>query len=182
MILAGLVYRGEALERKYPGMLLEMFRSPVRRWKRIAHDFGYTDMDDEPVPESVIENLFKELPGSAFNELLSAMKSLPRRKSKHLDQRLKKVRNAVDELADAIWKDCARHIPENLPLLILDEAHHTKNARTRLASLFHETAEDAGQLSRVFERMLFLTATPFQLGHNELCSILRRFEGIRWKR
>ena len=178
--LPGLVYRGEALERKYPGMLLEMFRSPVRRWKRIAHDFGYTDMDDEPVPESVIENLFKELPGSAFNELLSAMKSLPRRKSKHLDQRLKKVRNAVDELADAIWKDCARHIPENLPLLILDEAHHTKNARTRLASLFHETAEDAGQLSRVFERMLFLTATPFQLGHNELCSILRRFEGIRW--
>ena len=29
--------------------------------------------------------------------------------------------------------------------------------------------------------MLFLTATPFQLGHNELVQILRRFEGIRWR-
>ncbi len=28
--------------------------------------------------------------------------------------------------------------------------------------------------------MLFLTATPFQLGHHELCSVLERFEGIAW--
>lgn len=178
--LPGLVHQGFALERKYPGMLLAIFRSPVYRWKRIAREFGYDAMHDDPVPESVIENLFKELPGDAFKEVLKAMKTLPRRKSRYLEVRLKGVRQAVDELADAIWKDCARHIPENLPLLILDEAHHTKNARTRLASLFHESEQDAGQLSRVFERMLFLTATPFQLGHNELCSILRRFEGIRW--
>ena len=31
------------------------------------------------------------------------------------------------------------------------------------------------------ERMLFLTATPFQLGHHELCSILSRFDGIHWE-
>src|SRR5262245_29289082 len=29
--------------------------------------------------------------------------------------------------------------------------------------------------------MLFLTATPFQLGHGELCSVLDRFDGIAWK-
>ena len=28
--------------------------------------------------------------------------------------------------------------------------------------------------------MLFLTATPFQLGHHELCSVLERFEGVAW--
>jgi hypothetical protein len=29
--------------------------------------------------------------------------------------------------------------------------------------------------------MLFLTATPFQLGHHELCSVIDRFDGIDWK-
>jgi len=28
--------------------------------------------------------------------------------------------------------------------------------------------------------MLFLTATPFQLGHHELCSVIERFDGIDW--
>jgi len=37
-----------------------------------------------------------------------------------------------------------------------------------------------GRLAGVFERMLFLTATPFQLGHSELCSVLERFDGIDW--
>ncbi|MCB0781833.1 MAG: SWF/SNF helicase family protein, partial [Flavobacteriales bacterium] len=30
------------------------------------------------------------------------------------------------------------------------------------------------------DRMLFLTATPFQLGHHELVSVLRRFGDVRW--
>jgi hypothetical protein len=32
----------------------------------------------------------------------------------------------------------------------------------------------------MFEKMLFLTATPFQLGHHELLSVLDRFHGVRW--
>ena len=176
-----LVRDGESLERRYPGMLKAMLHTPVRRWLKIAHQHGYTKMNDDPVPEAVIERLFQEMVGRDFEPLLAAIKSIPRRHSKHLQHRLKETRATLEELADFIWSECARHIPENLPLLILDEAHHTKNARTRLASLFHESGQkDAGQLTRVFERMLFLTATPFQLGHNELCSILRRFDGIRW--
>jgi len=72
------------------------------------------------------------------------------------------------------------------PLLVFDEAHHLKNV-TRLTSLFieQESHEDSeaiarGPLAGVFSRMLFLTATPFQLGHHELVSVLRRFEGIAW--
>ncbi|MCA9227765.1 MAG: DEAD/DEAH box helicase, partial [Planctomycetales bacterium] len=87
-----------------------------------------------------------------------------------------------------LWRECLQKMRLRLPLLILDEAHHLKNADTRLASLFRSSdAEgDANEISRgplagVFERMLFLTATPFQLGHGELCSVLDRFDGICWK-
>ncbi len=74
------------------------------------------------------------------------------------------------------------------PLLILDEAHHLKNPATRLASLFvdDQAAEEShifeagGALGGKFERMLFLTATPFQLGHAELIRVLERFEGVDW--
>jgi superfamily II DNA or RNA helicase len=59
-------------------------------------------------------------------------------------------------------------------LLVLDEAHHLKNT-TRLSSLFADEealadsqAVSRGPLAGVFARMLFLTATPFQLGHHEL--------------
>ncbi|MBX6722622.1 MAG: DEAD/DEAH box helicase, partial [Dactylosporangium sp.] len=31
------------------------------------------------------------------------------------------------------------------------------------------------------DRMLFLTATPFQLSHDELIRVLRRFHGVRWR-
>ena len=70
----------------------------------------------------------------------------------------------------------------------LDEAHHVKNPATRLASLFatedsvkdSEFFKSAGPLGGKFDRMLFLTATPFQLGHGELIRVLDRFEGIAW--
>ena len=73
----------------------------------------------------------------------------------------------------------------HLPLLILDEAHHVKNPN-RLARLFdnEEAEQDAealqGPLGNMFEKMLFLTATPFQLGHHELLNVLDRFHGVRW--
>jgi superfamily II DNA or RNA helicase len=73
-----------------------------------------------------------------------------------------------------------------LPLLVLDEAHHLKNPSTVISSLFASPAAESeadllrGPLGRVFDRMLFLTATPFQLGHHELTEVLRRFEGVRW--
>ena len=35
-------------------------------------------------------------------------------------------------------------------------------------------------MSKSFDRMLFLTATPFQLGHRELVQVLERFGDVRW--
>src|SRR5262249_19626454 len=43
-----------------------------------------------------------------------------------------------------------------------------------------EVFDSKGALGGKFERMLFLTATPFQLGHGELMRVLERFEGIAW--
>jgi len=75
-------------------------------------------------------------------------------------------------------------------LLVLDEAHHAKNDSTRLARLFR--AEDTALLAGTsdtgerpllwdkFDRMLFLTATPFQLGHQELIRVLRSFAAAKW--
>lgn len=75
-------------------------------------------------------------------------------------------------------------------LLVLDEAHHAKNDSTRLAQLFRpeDTAlltgtSDTGErplLWDKFDRMLFLTATPFQLGHQELIRVLRSFAAAKW--
>ena len=38
-----------------------------------------------------------------------------------------------------------------------------------------------GALDGAFERMMFLTATPFQLGHHELINVIGIFRGIAWK-
>ena len=37
-----------------------------------------------------------------------------------------------------------------------------------------------GAMANAFDRMLFLTATPFQLGHQELVRVLERFGDVRW--
>ena len=76
-------------------------------------------------------------------------------------------------------------------LLILDEAHHAKNDNTRLGRLLR--SEDATELGDTneseekiplfrdkFDRMLFLTATPFQLGHREIIRVLRSFGSAKW--
>lgn len=148
-----------------------------------------TETDDDPVPESVIKALEK-MGSKDLQEIYNALDQIPRRKTKHFNTHLKNAREIINKKVKNVWYSSMQNIDYKLPLLILDEAHHLKNSHTRLASLFHsnEALEDStsyskdGQLANVFERMLFLTATPFQLGHNELCSVLDRFKGITWQK
>jgi hypothetical protein len=61
-----------------------------------------------------------------------------------------------------------------IPLRILPAA-------SRLAKLFRENSEsEIALLGGKFRRMLFLTATPFQLGHHELIQVLRTFGAVLW--
>ena len=159
---------------------------PVK-WLEILKQNNMTPADnDDPVPEAIL----KALEGMDFGDLHEALKqSLPKRKSANIDHRLKKTREVINVKIVQLWDRCLRALEIRLPLLILDEAHHLKNPKTQFASLFQtkEASDDAdeltkGPLAEVFERMLFLTATPFQLGHYELCSVLDRFSGVSWKK
>ena len=108
------------------------------------------------------------------DSLYEVLCNIPKRKSEHFNKRVDETRKAIRKELRPLWKDCIQSFKLELPLLVLDEAHHLKNPKTQLASLFHtaEAQEDADEISRgplggVFERMLFMTATPFQLGHGE---------------
>ncbi len=49
----------------------------------------------------------------------------------------------------------------------------------RLPDLEKDLRTGDGDMAKAFDRMLFLTATPLQLGHHELVRVLERFEDVR---
>lgn len=153
------------------------------RWRETIAQFG-DDPGDDPVPAAVE----KALKRSAIDvrELRQRLHDLPLRSSPNIDDRLAAVRRSLNEAFQDAWKVALVEAKFRSPLLILDEAHHVKNAGTQLASLFtsEEAEADAGLLAGAlknrFERMLFLTATPFQLGHGELLEVVERFASVNW--
>ncbi len=183
----GDLLRMKNLTQKNGDVWVSLLESPPEKWLNIlrAHDMKPAD-DDDPVPASVIS----AMDGMDFEKLYQVLnKELPRRESAKIQQRLINAREEINKTIVNLWDHCLRSLDIRLPLLVLDEAHHLKNPKTQFASLFQtqEAAHDAkeldkGPLAEVFERMLFLTATPFQLGHYELCSVLERFSGISWRK
>jgi Helicase conserved C-terminal domain/SNF2-related domain len=155
-------------------------RNP-REWRTVLRK-ALIDPGDDPVPDA----LLRVLPSVDIAPLVDALTHLPLRTGAHVDERLRRVRSEVAQAIQEVWRRCMREMHIELPLLILDEAHHLKNRWTRFASLFEtpEAEKDVellrGPFGSVFDRMLFLTATPFQLGHHELIEVLRRFTAIRW--
>jgi len=170
------------VENKDRNVWSKLLRTHPREWLPVLEKIGIET--DDPVPEAV----WKVLPKLNTAKVFDALHKIPLRKSKNYQKHVLNARHVIKDEVRKLWKECLRKTRLRLPLLILDEAHHLKNAETRLASLFRsvDAHEDADEISRgplagVFERMLFLTATPFQLGHAELCSVLDRFDGICWK-
>ncbi len=167
-----------------PAVWEALLDAPPARWLKVLTRAGHAPADnDDPVPEAVVEVL-QRIDLSPLQALLASM---PRRHSKTLNRRLQAIRRALSDELLRIWGACLNGMHLKLPLLIMDEAHHLRHGGTRLAGLFQEQDEETparrfaqGALTQVFERMLFLTATPFQLGHEELCHVLERFASIRW--
>lgn len=163
------------------GLLLNA--SP-EKWKKILVKHGFfLKEDDDPVSSIFIRELHK-LKGAELESLyLNLRELLPKRDSPNIKSRLSEVREILNEEAKKLWAHCLQNIRLELPLLVFDEAHHLKNSKTQLVTrLFHDpvSEEEAGLLKDQFERMLFLTATPFQLGHHELVNVLDRFRTINW--
>lgn len=164
-------------------------RDPINWKKYLIRKKIFTKDKDDPVPYDLIK-ILKKLESKQFSKLFSLLYyNLPERDSKNIDDKIKDIRKLINEELKDLWKKCIENLSVSSPLLILDEAHHLKNAKTRIASLFsnEEASDDAniisrGALANVFDRMIFLTATPFQLGHHELCNILDRFIGINWNK
>lgn len=177
--------RMQFAERKAVDFVQALLESDPCRWKSMLVKMGILEAsDDDPVPAEIIEVLYS-MDRVHFEILFNTLQErMPQRDSAYISDNLKKLREVLNDELRSIWKKCIEKLSIRLPLLILDEAHHLKNAATRFAGLF-QSAEDAeevtkGQLAGVFERMLFLTATPFQLGHNELVNVMRRFTAIDW--
>ena len=138
-------------------------------------------LDDDPVPAA----LGPALKRVDLSPLRDALAEVPVQRNATFDARLRTARTSLNRALNDVWKESLGGLNIHLPLLILDEAHHVKNPN-QLARLFdnEEAAQDVealqGPLGGMFDKMLFLTATPFQLGHHELLSVLSRFYGVRW--
>lgn len=82
-----------------------------------------------------------------------------------------------EETVNAIWHEIKElrykvinSVMPNASLLILDEAHKMKNENT----VKRQSLQSA--VNKKFDKTIFLTATPFQLGEGELKSIINMFK------
>lgn len=165
-----------------------LLRTHVDDWKEI-HNQGVRAearlLREDPVPKAVT----RAVAGIDLKELADALCEMPIRASggeERVAERIEAVRGQLRRVEKRIWAEVLGKTRWRSPLLVMDEAHHLKNADTRLARQLQspETESDLktgeGALARKFGRMLFLTATPFQLGHRELVHVLQRFADVRW--
>ena len=165
----------------------ELLRKDPREWRDIYNaEVGNEkrQLSDDPVPIAVLNALEK---GKLdLKPLAETLEQMPLRKSGKLTDRLTDVRRELKRMEDFAWRELLAKASWRSPLLIMDEAHHLKNPSTNLARQLQSPDSDQdlrageGALSQAFDRMLFLTATPFQLGHKELIRVLQRFTDVHW--
>lgn len=158
----------------------QLLSTPPDRWRSAWLKLAGEDLGDDPVPDHLHE--VSHLLG--LDSLWGVIRNLPANKSSGLEEHLKKAREKLNDTTQAVWKQVLVLVKPRLPLLIIDEAHALKNDHTRISRLFtplpHEPED--GALNGIFERILLLTATPFELGHNELIRVLSRLKAIRHMR
>lgn len=166
----------------------DLLRSDPGEWKEIYNRSVRAErhfLTDDPVPEAVI----KALPRIDVQQLADALRKMPLRArggDERVTERITAVRSVLKTVVRDLWKHVLAVARWRSPLLIMDEAHHLKNPATSLARQLQSPDSDAdlrtgdGALARAFDRMLFLTATPFQLGHLELVQVMNRFGDVRW--
>ena len=145
---------------------------------------------DDPIPAHLLQHQH-QLDWSELARFLR--EDVPGRQGETSDETLRQKRREFADLCSAIYWDWLQRVNWRASLLVLDEAHHTKNDGTRLARLFRSegseelmsandnlSASERPRLWDKFDRMLFLTATPFQLGHHELMRVIRSFAAAKW--
>jgi superfamily II DNA or RNA helicase len=168
-----------------PELVGRLMTAHVGQWRRILVREGILGEDaDDPVPQLLLQHQH-EVDWSPLVAVLRG-EAIPGRRGVVSRRRLNEARSDLNDACQQVYWDWLSRVRWRASLLVLDEAHHAKNDYTRLASLFR--SEEARRLvtgeqpllSEKFDRMLFLTATPFQLGHHELIRVLRSFSAAKW--
>jgi hypothetical protein len=159
-----------------------LLQAPLARWHGVwERHRPQNELEDDPIPEA----LRRALKYVDLTDLRQAIEQVPIKRNASIGSRVRSARRQLNQSLNEAWTASLGVLNEHLPLLVLDEAHHLKNPN-RLNRLFdnEEAEHDAdalqGPLGNMFEKMLFLTASPFQLGHHELLHVLNRFHGVRW--
>ncbi|MFN6190421.1 MAG: SNF2-related protein [Planctomycetia bacterium] len=165
-----------------------LLRSSPADWREIYNAGIRKDdrkLPDDPVPKAVLRSLDE----IDLKELAEALKHMPVRArggAERVAERVAAIREELRKVDRRLWGEVLAKSRWRSPLLVMDEAHHLKNSDTQLAKQLQsaESADDLrtgdGAMAQSFDRMLFLTATPFQLGHKELVHVLERFGDARW--
>jgi len=180
-------WAGKLLQRHLsPAITDDLLSTPVTQWRSILQNSKPNEeLADDPVylglPQMIRDS------GVDLRPLREALAGLPAKQTSTIEERLRVSRANIKAEVQAVWDSIVAFAPFTSPLLILDEAHHVRHDG-RISGLFQsaEAEDDAaalqggGPLAGKFDHMLFLTATPFQLGHRELIRVLSRFDGVRW--
>jgi hypothetical protein len=174
-----------------PDIVEKLMDLNVSQWHQYLIQTGILAEDsDDPIPAHLLQHK-NQLDWSELARFLR--EDVPGRQGIISPDNLAKARRDFADSCGKIYKAWMLKVRWRASLLVLDEAHHAKNDKTRLASLFRsqETTELLSQNSEFrgenrpllwdkFDRMLFLTATPFQLGHHELMRVIRSFAAAKW--
>lgn len=115
-----------------------ILNSTPDKWRSIInkHQLFNEPLEDDPVPTHIVEAL-NSIKTSELNELYENLKDkLPRRESSNTSQRLIETRRVLKVSMKSLWETAIKNLKISSSLLIMDEAHHLKNAKTQVARLF----------------------------------------------
>jgi hypothetical protein len=146
---------------------------PLRDWPTEAHAAGLDDADALGTVAAALDSEDIDL-----SEVRTALGDhLPTHHRPLTPQQLTRVKTALRAAFAEVWPRVLAAVDGSvdLSLLILDEAHNVKNARTAASRLITEHPLVRGSA----DRMLFMTATPFALRHGELIDVLRHFDHVK---
>lgn len=168
-----------------PEVVATLLDRDVTEWQDILRAKGIVHDEEDVLPPQLMEHR-RAVDWTPLTKVLR--RDLPGRRGSVSAQRLAATRKEFNVACGKVYRDWLRRMQWRAPLLVLDEAHHAKNDNTHLASLFRDEetkdlllqTDTAPLLHEKFDRLLFLTATPFQLGHEELVRVLRSFNAAKW--
>lgn len=159
-----------------PALIGRLMSASLKDWQAILVQNRLLEAGSVDRIPQLLEKCKDQLDWSPIVNVLQ--NALPGRSSEHSGSRVREAVRSLTDACQSVYRQWLGTVNWRSPLLVLDEAHHAKNDSTRVAQLFRGGAKPT--LEDKFDRLLLLTATPFQLGHNELTRVLRTFASAHW--